>query len=95
MILLFRPKLLISFSTFTRLYVSLSPTDSERQPEQESRNCAQFVSGQPGPELPAPKFATDPICPPLSCHRLDDPIKTNTPQLCTPPQNKLTTNQKE
>src|SRR5687768_340710 len=23
-------------------------------------NCAQFVSGQPGPELPALKFVTDP-----------------------------------
>src|SRR5687768_7056664 len=30
-------------------------------------NCAQFVSGQPGPELPALRFVTDPVCPPLFC----------------------------
>jgi hypothetical protein len=37
-------------------------------------NCAQFVSGQPGPELSASTFVTDPICPPLSCsQRVTDP----------------------
>jgi len=28
-------------------------------------NCAQFIFGQPGDELPASKFLKDPFCPPL------------------------------
>ena len=61
-----------SRSTIALHRSTLLTTDSDRQPEQERMNCAQFVSGQPGPELPALRFKTDPICLPLSCSaRLD------------------------
>ena len=35
-------------------------------------NCAQFIFGQSGYELPALRFLTDPICPPLSCSARTD-----------------------
>src|SRR4051812_35534607 len=71
-----------SSSTIAPHSPTLFPADSDRQPEQESVNCAQFIFGQPGNELLASRFQTDPICPPLSCHRLDGPIATNTQKPC-------------
>jgi len=35
--------------------------DSDRLPEQERMNCAQFAFGKPGFELPASRFVTDPM----------------------------------
>src|ERR1041385_8782533 len=45
-----------SLSTIVPHLGTIFIADSDRQPEQESMNCAQFIFGKPGHELPALRF---------------------------------------
>jgi hypothetical protein len=72
-----RPPVLLNFPIFLLdnlcFFLHHLLADSDRQPEQESMSCAQFIFGQTGYELPALRFLTDPICPPLFCFARADP----------------------
>src|ERR1041385_9021976 len=47
-------------------------------------NCAKCAfGGKSELELPALRFVTDPVCPPLFCRRARDRVTTNTQELCT------------